>query len=213
MVEQAQAALKKGLAGLALDLLLAADLNKEPGGAPLLLELLLATGRAREVGPEIPRSGEGETSPGWSRMQFLLHSALGNYQLADEFLRQYPLGLPLAGVREPLLPRDLIGMQVAGALGQALALPGQPVVFPLTWGRHQFAVEILMGELKREDDLETLRGLLALETGQADLARQRFQQALRQADRRGGAAHFPARRLARHYLQRIEASAVKAKQQ
>jgi hypothetical protein len=90
-----------------------------------------------------------------------------------------------------------------------LALPGQPVAFPLTWNYCRFVMVVLVGSLRLQKDRETLHGLIALEAGQTEVAREQFRKALQiTAERKGSRTDldFSARASARHYLDLVERS-------
>jgi len=146
------------------------------------LELLLRTGRAKDIrdwmGPD--KKAELGTSYHWMRIQAL--AALGEYDLAREECNELTGSLGAAGSgRSAPAYREimalLVGQRVLGEHSSTSALSDG---FWKTAGRMQFRNRL--GEfakaLKREADVTVLRGLLALEEGDVEEAEIAFRQAL-----------------------------------
>jgi hypothetical protein len=215
-LDRALLALDYGLAGTARDLLLSSDIAAfGPRGMSLELELQLGTGRAREVWewtslPEqrdVQRKELGPARYHWLRARAL--AALGNYALAEEELRRLaPGGLAHTAsapgtMAATLLGRELLDEQPVGASLAALA-----------WHavlRAEFtdAVARIVQGLRQEADVRVLRGLLALERGDVDQARNAFRLALaiwkdQAAADSGAGLDFAFRPVAQGYLEKLK---------
>jgi tetratricopeptide (TPR) repeat protein len=215
-VDRAALAFKLGLAGRARDLLLSSDIAAfGPPGMALELELLLGTGRARDVwqwtGLEKQREAQqkdlGPARYHWLRAQAL--AATGDYALAQEELRRLAPGGPTRAASAP-------GRVVATLLGRQL-LDEQPfgVALPaLAWRavlRAEFASAVagVAQGLRQEADARVLRGLLALEQGDVAEAKAAFRLALaawkdQAAADSGAGLDFNSRPLAQSYLERLK---------
>jgi tetratricopeptide (TPR) repeat protein len=181
--DRAMKAWQEGLGGTARDLLLESDISAfGPRGMAMELELLLRTGRARDVRDwlEPEKKAVLGTSYHWMRTQAL--AALGEYDLAREECNEFAgsLGESEPG-REPARHREIM----AGLIGQRVLgeHPGKTSFFDAFWKtaeRMQYRVRLeeLVKNLKREADVIVLRGLLALEEGNVDEAEIAFREAL-----------------------------------
>lgn len=179
VLDRAILAFQKGLGGKARDLLLESDLAAfGPQGMAMELELLLRTGRAREVvewtGPE-QEPALGPASYHWLRAQAL--AALGDYAGAEEECDQ----LAAVGRGEGPPPRSVIAVLAAEEALRARS--ATPSVAHLLWralarGQSLGRVAGLTNRLRDVSNANTFRGLLALEQGSADEAEVAFRLAL-----------------------------------
>jgi hypothetical protein len=210
VLDRALLAFEKGLRGKARDLLLESDVAAfGPEGMKLELDLLLRTGRPRDVwgwtSPE-QKAALGAMPYHWVRAQ--AQAALGDYGRAEEECEQLAAagrGAPTAAhVREALAlwgTQASLNEQFTGALWPARAM--SRVVLPGTLRR-------LATHLGDEANANTMRGLLLLEEGNADEAEVAFRLALalwRDADAAasGAGLDFKARPIAQGYLPRLSA--------
>jgi tetratricopeptide (TPR) repeat protein len=175
---RAQDALMRGLARRALDVLLGSDTAAfGPAGARLELELLVLTGRGRDARDWLTEDlAPGLGAANCHQVALLIHATQGDYALAqhdlNELLRQAdtlpgPNGKPVSpcqavglGVGQALLehrpPRGGPGQLALQACSQALGCANMPrMLLPL----------------REQATLQILRGLLALEQGDTELAR------------------------------------------
>jgi len=179
VLDRAMLAAQLGLAGKALELLLESDLAAfGRQGMALELELLLRTGRARDArewtGPDL-RSALGAPYH-WIRAQAL--AASGDYALAEEALTLVAVDTAAA---EAMPARE----RMARLIGQAILAeqPGPESVphrLSRALVRRTFRTHVagLARDLRKEADATVLRGLLALEEGEVDLAEEAFRTAL-----------------------------------
>jgi tetratricopeptide (TPR) repeat protein len=213
-------ALQLGLAGKARDLLLESNVAAfGERGMALELELLLRTGRAREVrewtGPE--QKEVLGASYHWLRAQAL--AASGEYAQAQEEwgLLTRTLGAGPQG-QEPEQAREVIAL-LAGqrVLDEQLGGRSVPDLLRRVFDRSEFRKRVAgLGQgLRREADLGVLRGLLLLEEGDADEAEIAFRQALTvwkdaAAAGSGAGLDFNSRGLAQGYLGLLQSAPVGA---
>jgi hypothetical protein len=206
-VDRAELALRKGLAGKARDLLLESDRSSfgRPGMA-LELQLLLRTGRARDVRSWTEPEQKDELGPElyhWLRAQAL--AALGDYGAADGELSQ----LNAAGrTTEGTGFRELTALMVGEAILDQR--PDTSSLGQLAWRakrRVDFRGRVagLGGSMRQEADATVVRGLLALEEGQVEEAVSAFRTALsywRDATTAasGGGVDFASRPIAQEAL-------------
>jgi tetratricopeptide (TPR) repeat protein len=208
---RAKKAWEEGLAGKARDLLLQSDISAFGAeGMILELELLLQTGEARKVldWPAAEQKAAMGTYYRLLRIQAL--AALGDYALACEACNELSGSLAQAAPgRDAVLLRALMAKEI----GQ-LFLSEQSE--PRSIGELLLRVRVrflsrqhlngLASDLRKEADMATFRGLLALEQGDADEAEIAFRQALsvwknQAAAAAGEGLDFNARKLAQGYLQ------------
>jgi tetratricopeptide (TPR) repeat protein len=178
--DRALLAVRKGLAARARDLLLDSDVAAFGSrGMELELELLLKTGRSRDVrewtSPE-QKAALGAPSYHWLRAQAL--AAAGDYALAGEELVQLGQGGRRSSTEGP---RE----SMAGVIGLAIMdTPTRPSTVPhLIWRalrRAELGVHVreFARALQREANATVLRGLLALEEGDLEEAEVAFRLAL-----------------------------------
>jgi hypothetical protein len=201
LVQKVELALHFGLAGQALDLLDHAQPSERPPVlARLYLYLLLAAGRTEEVrvviatGQRLPLGNDQDWYLG------LVAASAGDYALAQETLAKH-IDDSLTGAQR----------QFAGAVGQALldaALPRPLALRALDHIQREFQVISFrkMGGLPLQlAAVHTVRGVLALESGNTAEAATQFRQALRYLPRR--LAFDSSRPMVEHYLNSLEAAA------
>jgi len=153
------------------------------------MHLLLDLGRLQEVQEALPIHEEVLGPALYQDYLVLLAGAVGNYAVADEVLEeqinalqwQKKLPLLLCNYLQILAPDHSIG----GPAARALLFHNQNVARIL---------------LQRAGELYLVRGLLALEKGDAPQAAQYFQKTL---DLVGDSVFFPDRPIAQRYLQLI----------
>lgn len=215
VLDRATAAAAHGLAGKARDILLKSDVAAFGArGMALELELLLKTGRLKEVrGWMEPdqRQALGSTTYHWLRTQAL--AASGDYLGADSDLKS---------LADSLVPDDKGGQAmnarqlVATLVGQAVldeqpGLGSLPHLLARARGRSEFLsrVNSLERGLKQQANVSVIRGLLALEEGNSTRAVAAFQSAKQMwkdpaAARSGAGLDFSGREAARVWLERLE---------
>jgi hypothetical protein len=212
VLDRALLAIRLGLGGKALELLLESDIaafGKQ--GMILELELLLKTGRAKEVrewlaGDQARKAKAtlGEISYYWFRAQAL--AAWGDYALAEEEFTHLSLAWRKADLLEPRL-------KIALAVSKQV-LDEQPFgkFAPQFLSHIPFRVEFRTGilafarNLRQEANALVLRALLALEMGKIENTRTSLQTALdlwqsEAAAASGAGLDFNARTIAQHCLQ------------
>jgi hypothetical protein len=209
VADRAIMAVQRGLGGQALALLLQSDVAAfGTAGTEMQLNLLLQTGRPDDVLDATGATPELRGSLG----DFLYHSlraqaliAVGDYDKADAELAE----MVGPGGR---LPPD-VEVLVGGLVGKALldAQPGgqEAAQFPVRlFGSVYFEDRVadITQRLSRSADVMVLRGLVALEAGDIDRARDAFRGALAYSPHRWGGAQleFPSRRIAWRCLEMID---------
>jgi tetratricopeptide (TPR) repeat protein len=189
--DRALMAARRGLVGDARDLLLKSDVSAfGAAGTELELELLLRTGRPDDVlewmTPEV-RGSLGDAIYQWLRARAL--AAAGEYDDADAQLAV------MIGPGGRLPVNAEVAFDVARLTGKAV-LDAQTGLSPLpqlvwgTGGQVGFWAEIneMSRALARRADMTVLRGVLALEAGYVDRAREHFRAALAFSPNRLGGA-------------------------
>ncbi len=178
VAERAQMAARRGLAGEALRLLLGSDVSAfGTPGMRLELDLLLKTGRVADLlkwaTPEL-RNPLGAETFHWLRAQ--AHLSRGDYIAAQEELATVA-GAPLTPARA--------GVIVGGFAGKAVlnsnAIPvGPPALLWRALVENDFQAEslTLREAVASQCNLSATRGLLDLEAGDVDRARQEFRESL-----------------------------------
>ena len=175
--DRASLARDKGLAGKALEILLGSDISAFGAqGMALELELLVRTGRSKEVRDWT--AAEQESALGalypWLRVQAF--AADGEYALARQECEQLAVGTdPEVG------PRRLAAVLVGRTVLDGCYSPGQRG--GAIWQAFQRAelrtrLRGIVLDIRREADALTLRGLLALEEGDVQAAAADFRRAL-----------------------------------
>ena len=175
-----------GLAGKALSILLSSELaafGRE--GMALELELLLHTGRVNDVrewpNPDGAKDYLGPVT--YLEMQIQLEAASGNYTQAEDDLEELIEAVHV--IEDPQVGRLATrgGVAVAAVHAVMHALPNDgvmPFIFRTTFFYPSIIQNTarLTDAMRREADLTTLRGLLALEYGGIDQARRDFHNAV-----------------------------------
>src|SRR5262245_26315852 len=198
----------KGLTAKARQMLLDSDVSAfgTPGMA-LELELLLRTGRAKDVcawaGPDLAAAlGTGNFH--WGRTQAF--AAIGDYALAEEELAQLASGGRSEGAATP---RDAIALMVAQQIGLECRLSGYAFAGSFERVAAQAVFHQLVGDLaqrlRKESDVNVLLGILALEQGRTNEAAASFRRALSiwNDAARGDAIDFDARVIAEGWLAKL----------
>jgi tetratricopeptide (TPR) repeat protein len=198
-----------GLAGKALSILLSSDVASfGPEGMRMELELLLHTGRLKDVrewpDPEGAKDYLGATL--YLEIQVQLEAASGNYQQAEDDIEE--MIEEVHAMQDPQGGRLAIrgGMSMAASQTLLLAQPQdgyQPFLFRTTFFYPSIMKNVaqMTANLRREADLTTLRGMLAVECGEIAQARKDFHDALtvwgsEAAVNAGAGINFPARPIA-----------------
>jgi hypothetical protein len=229
-LDRARLALKRGLAGEALEVLLAEiDVPGAAGqdGVELELKLLFLSGRLADLHAwMVPQLEDLLGKPRYQWWQAMLAIVSGDYTAADQHLVD-----SIAGLKAGFVVRDLN----APAPEAAPKRPELPVRTALaldlghsfleTWRYFQprpFALEAVVRRafvferfgqvnalLRHEADTEVLRGILALERGEIAAARAAFGRALsvwgnEKAAAAGGHLDFPGRKPAQRMLDLID---------
>jgi hypothetical protein len=180
VLDRAILAGRKGLAGRARDILLESDVAAfGPAGMEMELELLLNTGRAKDVsgwtGPA-QKATLNEHSYHLLRVQAL--AALGDYAWAEDECALLASAEAGAGQVEA---RQAIALSVGQALldEQTGAAP-VPILSAsvLRRGKFRDLISSKIQRLREEADATVLRGLLLLEEGEVDQAKAAFRGAL-----------------------------------
>jgi tetratricopeptide (TPR) repeat protein len=201
--------LEFGLAGKALSILLSSDLaafGRE--GMALELELLLHTGRVKEVRewPDPAGAKDYLGAEQYLETRVQLEAASGNYQQADDDLEE--MIAVVHTVKSPQGDRLAIREETAVAAMRTVLFAQpydgyMPVLF-----RTSFIYPVILQEtaeladaMRREADLTTLRGMLAVESGAIDQARKNYHDALTfwtdaATANAGGVLNFSARPIA-----------------
>jgi tetratricopeptide (TPR) repeat protein len=203
VLERAIEAYQRHLAGLARDLLLQSDIAAfGPDGMLLELELLLRTGRARDVRDWTSPEHKATLGGGYHWLRAQAMAADGDYASArDEFDQLSPA---------------LLGQQARSAMA-ALILQGlldelpATTSFPdrlraaLSRSARRQRLDRIAQALQREADSRVLRGLLWLEEGDVEEAEISFREALslwkdKASAASGAGLDFPARPVAQASL-------------
>ena len=179
VVDRAYAAVQRGLAGRALETLLAADISAFGiPGMKLELDVLLRMGRASEVrtwlnDDPLLRSSLGEQTYYWYLVQS--NASLGDYDAANDHL------MALSNSNGLLPPVKTVAVDLARAIGQSalgetVDQSKWPNVIFLTLSRNDYTHRLttVVDELTLLADTLTLKALLALERGDVDEARATF---------------------------------------
>jgi hypothetical protein len=173
-------------------------------GMALELELLLRTGRVREVREWAAAEHEEALGPAYHWLQVQALAASGDYQSAQQECRLLAVPDPAPG----RAPRDVM----AGLVGRVV-LDEQPGAGGAAWvfgravPRAEFyrRVAEVAADLQRQADATVLRGLIALEMGDVDEAEVALRLAVatwggEDAVRAGRGVDFKARPVAQECL-------------
>jgi hypothetical protein len=201
VLPQAVAAQDSGLPGKALELLRNADATtKGKDGFLFELELLLNTGHAWEMRDALPPELESALgSKSYRLLHAYLSAARGEYADADNDLSRLDGAVELPDFQRlarPLRvdPRTALSLVVGKHLLNRAIQPAQFDELPLeTLARR---CEFHAGQMRFQADIAALRGMLALEAGNLELAREQFLDCTKRFDDPNGASG-----LARHYLE------------
>jgi hypothetical protein len=202
--ERARIAAVMGLAGKARDMLLESDVAAFGSqGMALELELLLRTGRVREVrewtDPE-QIAALGEIDYRWLRARAF--AASGDYDLAKAECSQLAAAGQVAGA---MTRRDaaaiLIGRMV---LSEQPEFAGFPLWRDLVRVDSNSRLDGFFRHIQREADLTVLRGLMALEEGVIDEAKEAFRSVLPNDAPSSGSGGFSGRIIAQSCLKWLE---------
>jgi tetratricopeptide (TPR) repeat protein len=218
VLERARLAQRHGLSQKALEMLLeSSPVIFGRAGTLMQLDLMLQSGRAYEVRDAVKPEHEAllDFEPyHWLRLQ--ADAACGDFAGADEelaaladALRRLPLSR-----EQSVEVRDAIALRAGGAV-LARPAPGSGAAGLAGVAYQQFgwvqplALAGPVALLRRGADLDTVRGLLALESGDVGAARDHFASALRvwgDADRAaaGAGVEFPARPIAARELRLLD---------
>jgi tetratricopeptide (TPR) repeat protein len=211
-----------GLAGKALSILLSSDVAAfGPEGMALELELLLHTGRVKDVrewpNPEGAKDYLGANT--YREIQIQLEAASGNYQQAEdnleEMIEEAHAIKESQGARLPIRA----GMAIAAMQSILLAQPQngyQTFLFNTTFNYPSILQNVakMTASLRREADLTTLRGMLELECGEIAQARKDLHDALslwgdEATTAGGGGLEFPARPIAQDCQKLLDKAAAR----
>jgi tetratricopeptide (TPR) repeat protein len=221
--ERARLAQGKGLARKALEVLAGSDVAAYgTSGVLLELELLLTTGRAREVRQRL----DAEVKPAlradaYRWLEIRLAAAAGDYDEADHALQE----MVYSSVQIPELKQQLpIRGAMALMLGQAIAGSCLVEPSPADWLERPLTRQDLVNRaqnlallLRQGADLTVLRGLLDLESGRMDNAEKSFRDVLSlwgsEAEASLGAGlDFAGRTLAQRYLRLLQSQGERAQE-
>jgi tetratricopeptide (TPR) repeat protein len=202
-----------GLTKKALEMLLASNPAKFGNAGTLeQLGLMLRAGRAYEVRDWLAPEYEEELGPAaYHSLRVQADAACGDYAGADRELAGMAEGLLRVAVMpgEPVEVRRAVALQVGGAV---LARPapgsGAAGLADSAYQRSEWLRRLdgPAGMLRQQADVSVLRGLLALEAGDAAAARGHFAAALEVWDggRPGAGLDFLARPIAEHEMRRLD---------
>jgi tetratricopeptide (TPR) repeat protein len=213
VLDRAVLAMRKRLAGKALDLLLESHIAAfGPQGMALELELLLRTGRPNDLlawlAPE-HRDDLGASTCHWLRVQAL--AASGEYALARQECSQLARVAALGG-SGGVHARQALALLVAQVvLGEQPGTESIPFLLRKDFIRLAFPRQLagFVRRLRQEADVTVLRGLLALEEGEVGEAEFACREALGlwqdpAAAAGGSGLDFNARPVAQACLQWLE---------
>jgi tetratricopeptide (TPR) repeat protein len=212
VVRRAMLAFEKHLAGKARDLLLASDVSAfGKDGMAMELELLLRTGRAKDVyawtGPDQEAVLQDAGAYHWLRAKAM--AGTGNYAMAE---KECAAMAPFAGLSSEAMVGMTSRAEMAILVGRRVLeeCPGAGLPYQLRWpfGRPEFADKTtrVADAMRQEANVAVLWGLLALEQGEMDDARFAFRKALgywrdEATAASGGGQDFEGRVLAQQCLE------------
>src|SRR5262249_5398212 len=184
-----------GVAQQALDSLLAEDQSKlSREEAVLVVYLYLTTGRAEELRETLSDKQKPVLGPLYARFRALQATAVGDYAVADSFLKD-------AIAEEPAV-RDAPALLMLQGLTFARAHPHlltQRLLEPFASDQY-FAGQQVLASQQRLRELQALRGLLALESGEVAAAERHLRRAIEMTP----PYDFESRRIAVRYLDLIK---------
>jgi tetratricopeptide (TPR) repeat protein len=216
VLQRAQLAARSGLSRKALEMLLESDAAIfGAAGAEYELQLLLQAGQAYKV--RVWLTPEHEEQIDFFEYHWIKARAAascGDYAEADTELERSSLPLRVIALPPGLLVpvRSAVAFHVAKAvLARLPAVGGVGGAAGATF--HQYEAMGPLGRpaelMRQEADREVLRGVLALESGAVEAARQHFRNALgvwggKEAAAAGAGLDFPARPIAEQALRRLQ---------
>ncbi len=207
VADRALLAARRGLIGKARDILLSSDVSAfGVEGTKLELELLMVTGRAANVlewaTPEVMDT-VGRPEYYWLRAQAF--AASGDYDSADQQLTN------LAVDRNAVSPQRVADgyAQLIGSLVLEERVGMQKTMSNLIAGQlgkmdFKSGVTEFSRILSKRADASTLRGILSLEAGEIELARDSFRAALELSVNQKDGLQFPGRTAAQDSLRWID---------
>jgi hypothetical protein len=211
VLDRVRLAQQNGMAGKALDLLLASDVAGHGGlERAIELDLRLNTGQANMMQDgsdpqDIPPQGRER----YFMSRAILHAALGNYDQSDKDLVKRLSPVQTLPGKQETTTRGLIAILIADAFLSKTPSPRLPIAHVLP-EEYAFLLLNLYGELMREAEVDVYRGLLALEAGRTNEVETMLRRTLDRWERAASGAQgrldIPIRPLAQYYLQRLEAS-------
>jgi hypothetical protein len=186
VVDRAFKAFEMGLAGKARDLLLESNIAYfGEKGMALELDLMLRTGRARDVWKwtgELTSEHQNKLGASYYRLRAQALAACGDYALAQEEYAQMSGSLALGPAGQGPVPyREVMAVLVGRrVLREQAGATNIPDLLVLNGERYLFRNRLagLAQGLRQEADLSVLRGLLALEAGEVGEAEIAFREAL-----------------------------------
>jgi tetratricopeptide (TPR) repeat protein len=216
--ERALQAYQLGLKGKARDMLLESDVAAfGNAGTALELELLLGTGRARDVDEWTTSASQAASAalgaPAYHLLRAKALAAQGAYARAEAECVELTRALaPPHPEGEAARPRELIALLVAGTvLAEHPGGGAGPHLFQQAFARPEFLQRVagLARGLRQDADATVLRGLLLLEEGDAEEAEVAFRVALalwrdEAAARSGAGLDFNGRPIAQACLGWLE---------
>jgi hypothetical protein len=217
VLERAMLAIRKELAGKARDMLLESHVTAfGPQGMVLELELLLQSGRARDVGEWMGAEVKAMMRPDqFHELRCLALAATGEYARAEEECTQLTREMvSRLGGRGSFGFRDVMSLLIGQAvLDNQPAGKNWPELFVRSAVSKEFRRRVLQyaDDLRRGAKAKVLRGLLCLEEGEVVEAELDFREALdlwgstASADS-GRGLDFSGRDAAEGYLQLLESA-------
>ncbi len=209
VIERAGTALDRGLTETALNLLLNSDVAAfGPEGVEMELGLLLICGRIDQARVWLLPEHEFVLGPETYRLYRLqLTAAQGDYAGADAELKQMldaserPIDYYRMKATVPQALALSFAQMVLDGGSEQESLPRRYVVYENRQKLMAYTMKLLEGYVKSAD-IRTMRGLLALESGNVAEAERGFHDALRLRDS-GAGVDFNSRELAEHFYAQI----------
>jgi hypothetical protein len=203
VVRQAQFAQDQGLPGLALDMLRRTDsATLGRSGTVLKLQLALIAGQAQDLRQELEPPSDAEQVDATETLDFCwlraqLSAAEGAYREADDELETLTIEEGIS-VPEFRLSKAPLGTVVAFLVGRSVLDQAAPQLRVVSANTVSLPgdVEHLVSVFRRQADIACLRGLLAIEAGEARKAVDLFRSSLARWESSSDGAAL----LSRHYL-------------
>jgi hypothetical protein len=217
-IDRVERAVRNGLGGKALEILLASDAGSMGQRAIMLeLNLLLRTGRVGEVREWMsPDHRETLGDDVYLEDQLQLAAATGDYEQADAVLAEW------TALYDDQPPRPYVALSVANEILQtrldkqsaflqaALMCSEWQMSRAPTWdhrGMFRLIIQGLSENMQRFADLMVMRGLLSLERGDTVPARVYFERAL-ETYHSGEGLDFGSRPVAEHFVKLLPAAGI-----